>query len=90
MQHRSLSIALIYWRGYDKILGQIYNPYDKISRGSLARWFIPQGVLKEKLQQTTDKITTRLLKKNHLTIMEKHPQVHDGICDEIFMQNENL
>jgi hypothetical protein len=37
------------------------SPYDKLLRGSLAEWFMPNGILKEKFRQAIERNTASLL-----------------------------
>lgn len=79
-RHRSSFAARNHVGAYQKTPGQVCSPYDKLSRGSLADWFKPHGVLEEKFKQAINKGTTSLiLERNHLTIMERHPHPRDEI-----------
>jgi hypothetical protein len=54
-KHRNLINALHYSKTFHKKLGEVNGTYDKLSRGSLYKWFTSRGEIKPHLKNAIEK-----------------------------------
>jgi hypothetical protein len=63
-KHRNFINALHYLKTFHKKLGEVNGTYDKLSRGSLYKWFTPRREIKPHFKNAIEKGIVSMVIKN--------------------------